>query len=137
MARTDYTKEQRDAWQSVRLAGERARGQHSAGVNKLPRAPNPFGREGSIAKAVNEPIAATTKAKTIELSRQLVRKAPKHSTLTADVPSQCFELLQWRDGIATGVFARNGAEYSWPCDRDTFIDWCSDSLGQFFNAEIR
>lgn len=35
MARADYSKAQRDAWQATRLAGERARGSHSSGVNKI------------------------------------------------------------------------------------------------------
>jgi hypothetical protein len=37
MARNDYTKAERDVWQAQRLAAERARGQHSAGINALPR----------------------------------------------------------------------------------------------------
>jgi hypothetical protein len=40
MARNDYTKAERDAWQAQRLAGERARrgaAPHMAGINALPR----------------------------------------------------------------------------------------------------
>jgi hypothetical protein len=141
MARTDYTPAQRSAWQAVRIAAERARGEHMRGVNALPRynkaTMDPFGRAGKLAEATNKPIAATVRAKENEITRQVVRKVPKRATLHANVPSTCFSDLSWKAGIATGVFARDGSEYEWPCDRETFIEWCGDSLGQFFNAEIR
>jgi len=147
MGRDQYTPEQRSAWQNVRIAAERLRGEHSKGINKLPKAPNPFGREGSIAKAANEPIAATVKAKQSELDHLIARKAPKGSTINGSgYDSTCFESISWKaypdgdgtDGEVTATFWRGGdVVYTYDLDRDSFIDWCESSWGGYFNAAIR
>ena len=145
MARDDFTKSQRDAWQAARLAGERARGQHSSKINQLPRAPDPFGPKGSLSKAANESVASTVKAKTEELDRSIASKAPKGSTITATTPSTCLASLSWQadpdgdgtDGTVTYEFYRGGAlVYQDDCTVDEFLDWAeSDSLGVTGNSE--
>ena len=40
-------------------------------------------------------------------------------------------------GTVTGVFAKNGEEYSAPCSRKMFLEWISSgSLGEFFWDEL-
>jgi hypothetical protein len=138
MAREDYPKAQRDAWQATRLAAERARGQHSSKINALPRAPNPFGPQGTLAKAINEPIAATVKAKQKELDRSIASKAPKGSTIHSTVDSTCPADLSWKDGVATAEFYRGGQLiYDYDMSLEDFLEWVeSDSIGQFGNAYV-
>jgi hypothetical protein len=72
-------------------------------------------------------------------------KAGKH--IYADAASECFYSLSWHadpdgdgtDGTAHAVFNKRdpGDGYDYDVDLDTFLDWASDSLGEFFNAEIR
>jgi hypothetical protein len=68
-------------------------------------------------------------------------------TIHADAASECFYSLSWRadpdgdgtDGVAHAEFNKrnpNGG-YDYDVDLDTFLEWASDSLGEFFNAEIR
>ena len=142
MARNDYTPEQRAAWQAVRIAAERARGQgqHAAGVNRLPRyteAMNPFGRNGSLAKltaTLDKQLADRTK----EVDRMIAEKAPKHSRINSTVPSTCLADLSWKDGIATATFYRGGdLVYDYPMSLDEFLDWVeSDSIGAYGNAVV-
>jgi len=77
------------------------------------------------------------------MSRDEVTKAAKSGKrLYADVPSDCFDELSWSSkdgGTAHAEFAKRNPDggYDYDCDLDTFLAWCSDSLGEFFNAEIR
>jgi hypothetical protein len=130
-SRDKYTKAERDAWQAQRIAGEKARGLHSAGINALPKAPNPFGREGSLSKQIDRSLQK-------EANRAAIEKAPKGSTITANIPSTCLESLSWKDGVATATFYRGGAiTYEYEVDRETYISWInSGSLGKFGNEEI-
>jgi hypothetical protein len=68
-------------------------------------------------------------------------------TIYADAASECFYSLSFRadrdgdgeDGTAHAVFNKRdpGDGYDYDVDLDTFLSWSSDSLGEFFNAEIR
>jgi hypothetical protein len=131
MARSDYTPEQRAAWQAERLALERARGAHSAGVNALPRAPNPFGPEGTIAKTINKAVQRA-------VDTAIAKAAPKHSRINSNVPSTCLADLSWKDGVATAEFYRGGAVvYDFPMSLDEFLDWVeSDSIGKYGNEFV-
>jgi hypothetical protein len=143
MARADYSKAERDGWQAARYAGEKARGVHSRGINNLPRAPNPFGPQGSLAKAADSAISQTVKAKTIALEKEMIGKAPKGSRIDATTPSTCLASLSWKadkggdgqDGVATAEFHRGGAVvYDYNCDLDTFLEIAeSDSIGKAAN----
>ena len=141
MARDDYTPEQRAAWQAVRIAAERARGQHSAGINRLPRyngkTMNPFGPQGTIAKQTKA-LDAQLLARQKEVDRAIAAKAPKHSTIRSTVPSTCLASLSWKDGVATAEFYRGGAVvYDFDMDLETFLSWVeSDSIGKFGNFEV-
>jgi hypothetical protein len=78
---------------------------------------------------------------------QIKKAARGGKRIFADAASECFAELSWRadpdgdgtDGTAHAVFNKrdSGGGYDYDVDLDTFLDWCSDSLGQFFNAEIR
>ncbi len=62
----------------------------------------------------------------------------KDAPLEADCSdSVCFESLVWEDGEVTAVFARNGAEYTYPMSRAEAKEWFDDDLGEYFNDEIR
>ena len=78
---------------------------------------------------------------------QIKSAARAGKTIYADAASECFFSLSWRadpdgdgtDGTAHAVFNMRdpGDGYDYDVDLDTFLDWTSDSLGEFFNAEIR
>ena len=131
MPRNDFTKAERDAWQAQRLAGERGRGQHSAGINKLPRAPNPFGPHGSLSKQINNSLQR-------QVNEAIANKAPKGATLHSTAPSTCLENLTWKDGIATATFYRGGAVvYDFSMTESEWLDWASaPSIGKFGNEEV-
>ena len=61
-------------------------------------------------------------------------KPKKPQRIEATNASTCFESLTWKDGIATAVFAKNGATYQYEVSRDEFRDWIAGSLGQWFNS---
>lgn len=66
--------------------------------------------------------------------------AREGKTLVATQPSDCFDSLTWRSGVATAVFAKGGGQgtYEYEMELDEFLEWCADeSLGGYFNAEIR
>lgn len=81
------------------------------------------------------------------LTRADVNAAAKSGkTIYANVASECFESLSWRAdkddptmGTAHAEFNKRNPDggYDYDVDLDTFLEWCSDSLGEFFNAEIR
>jgi hypothetical protein len=64
------------------------------------------------------------------------KKPPK--VIVADVSgSTCFADLRWKDGVAYATFARDGSQYEFDVDRDTFNEWASDgSLGGWYNSEL-
>lgn len=92
MPRNDYTPAQRAAWQAQRLAGERARGAHSAGINALPRAGSPLQSSTKTSSdkfdvsgltqaqqdkwtAVARKIGSTPSAQSYEAARQKFKEA--------------------------------------------------------------
>jgi len=94
-------------------------------------------------KVINEKFGAEKQKLTSgqkRLSLDEIRSAAKRGkTIYADAASECFESLSWRKGIAHAEFNKrnpNGG-YDYEIDLDTFLEWASDSLGEFFNAEIR
>lgn len=129
----------KEQWMADRLAGERARGQHSSKINQLPVYNKDkmdfFGPQGKSAKLINEPIAQTTKAKASQLTRQIGHNAPKGSTINSNVDSDCLASLSWKDGVATAEFYRGGAVvYDYPMELEEFLDWVdSDSIGKYGN----
>jgi hypothetical protein len=126
---------------------------------KGPKPPNPFGREGSLSQQISRDVNKTINDKRNEekkklasgqkrLTRDEIKTAVKSGkTIWADAASDCFYSLSWRpdpdgdgtEGTAHAVFNKrdSGEGYDYDVDIDTFLDWASDSLGQFFNAEIR
>jgi hypothetical protein len=121
-----YTPEQRAAWGAAQDA---ARGDHMKGVNALPRAPNPFGREGTLANQIDKSAQA-------EVNRKIVENAPKHARFAANLDSDCLESLTWKDGIAHAVFLKrdDGSGYDYECAREEFLEWInSGSLGTYGN----
>jgi hypothetical protein len=91
-----------------------------------------FGREGSLAKAADKGLQR-------RINEAVAERAPKGSTLRANLDSDCFESVVWRDGVATATFWRGGAiVYDYDVSREEFIDWVSSgSLGGYFNDNIR
>jgi hypothetical protein len=150
--RDKYTKAERDAWQSNRIADEVARGLYGnktwngkawvqpngEPLPRAPKAPNPFGKEGTLAKSINEQLAGFEKDRQRAVNKAVADAAPKHARLIADVPSTCLESLTFKDGIATATFYRGGQiVYDYPMSRDDFIDWVSDgSLGKYGNENV-
>jgi hypothetical protein len=85
-----------------------------------------------FAKAHNLP----SKAERDAADREAANKAPKGATIHADQPSECFVSLSWKNGVATAEF-RNGV-WDYEMSKAEFLDWAlSDSLGEFFNDNIR
>jgi hypothetical protein len=60
-------------------------------------------------------------------------------TIYADAASDCFYSLSWKDGVAHAEFNKRNPDggYDYDVDLDTFLDWTTGSLGEFFNYEIR
>jgi hypothetical protein len=70
---------------------------------------------------------------------QIKTAAKAGKTIWADAASECFAELSWRNGIAHAEFNKRNPDggYDYEVDLETFLEWASDSLGEFFNAEIR
>ena len=69
--------------------------------------------------------------------KQLREAVAAGKILSADTPSTCFASLTYEDGVAVAEFYHGGT-YEYEMSLDDFIEWAqADSLGQFFNAEIR
>jgi hypothetical protein len=149
MARDDFTKAQRDAWQRERLRGEIAQGRITppAEINRFLAGKPPLKKApakdafADLNKQINQSIKDSLgrELKKHGPSRGQIEEAAKaHKTLVATMPSTCFDSLTWRDGVATAVFAKDGSVYDYPMDVDDFLDWAnSGSLGKTFNDEIR
>jgi hypothetical protein len=57
--------------------------------------------------------------------------------LVADASdSSCFADLRWKNGTAFATF-NDGSQYSYDVSRKEFEEWMDDSLGEFFNANVR
>jgi hypothetical protein len=154
MPRNDYTPAQRAAWQAGRLAAERARGNHSAGINALPRAGAPLQsyeeaqkQLGATLQRVQTEMNARIKGiineelKKHGPSRAEVEKAAKAGkTLRATTPSSCLASLEYdsKEGVAVAEFYRGGAVvYDYPMSLNEFIEWAdSESLGKFGNENV-
>lgn len=93
----------------------------------------------AIQEKVNEALGKGKHGGKIAKTKSEVRKAAAAGeTLYANVDSTCFSELSWTDGVATGTFwGPKAGTWDWPCDLETFIEWTSGSLGEFFNDEIR
>lgn len=138
------------AWQQARLNAEAARGLYGgkrwsgsqwADASNKPvewpkAAPSPFGKTGTLSREIDASLKAN--------APKGHSHARKHADyLEAEIDSTCFSDLFWDsvgggDGIVTAIFARNGAVYQYELTREEFLEWIdSDSLGQYFNDEIR
>ncbi len=85
---------------------------------------------GGIAKwRAQQGIAAPTPAKRQSRAKPLI----------ADVSgSDCFNSLVFTGGEVIAQFAKDGSVYAYPMSRADAKEWFSDdSLGEFFNSEIR
>lgn len=91
-----------------------------------------------VSQRLKENFAAGQQGKK-QITRAQINEAVKaHKTLEAQLPSTCFASLTFKDGIATAEFYRGDVVYEYPMELEDFLDWAkSDSLGEFFNAEIR
>jgi hypothetical protein len=111
-------------------------------------AKNPFGKKGTIAQKFNAEFSkARTQAIVDKHLQEFRDKGKKHpsraeidtaarsgKTLTADVPSTCLASLSWHKGVATAEFYRGGEiVYDYPMSLEEFLDWSSDSLGEYGN----
>ncbi len=64
-------------------------------------------------------------------------KRSRAKTIVADTSdSSCFSDLRFKGGTVYATFT-DGSQYEYDVDRATFKEWIDDSLGGFFNAEIR
>jgi hypothetical protein len=69
---------------------------------------------------------------------EILTAAKAGKRLIANTPSDCFASVEWKDGICTMEFARDGYVLDEPMDVEDFLDFAqADSLGKFYNAEIR
>jgi hypothetical protein len=139
-----------EAWFRQRLALERGLYSPTGPVSRYlagqpfekSQRPNAFGREGTLSKLANklaeQHIGAATKQTLLDALGKSGEKLGKKQSVVADVDSTCFEDLRWRNGIATATFYRGGdIVYDYPISLSEFLDWCSGSLGEYFNAEVR
>ena len=99
-------------------------------------------RNKQVMKEANKAIKQTIseEQKKQGPTRDEIQKAAKAGkTLYANMPSSCFASLSWHKGVATMEFYRGGAiVYDEPMSLANFLDWAAaESLGQYFNAEIR
>jgi hypothetical protein len=67
------------------------------------------------------------------------KRTSRAKPLIADVGgSTCFNSLVYANGEVIAQFAKDGSVYSYPMSRADAKDWFNDdSLGEYFNAEIR
>jgi hypothetical protein len=97
-----------------------------------------------ISDALKKNYAKRQEGKPQPTREQINEAAKAGKPLRADLPSTCFASLtfkQDKDGNGTvfAEFYRGGAiNYEYPMELDDFLDWAgSESLGVFFNAEVR
>jgi|SRR5580704_17848100 hypothetical protein len=128
---------------------------HTAGIDSLPKASGIIhgpGYEATLREMSQrlargmlrdqyraeraKPLPGEKKSATMDEIKAAVKSGKR---LYANIPSTCFDELSWHKGIAHAEFAYRNPDggYDYECDLETFLEWCSDSLGEFFNAEIR
>lgn len=94
---------------------------------------NFFGPKGKLAKSLNKDLQR-------RVNEEVAKRAPKGSTLNANVDSDCLQSLTWKDGVATATFWRGGAlVYDYPMSREEFVDWVSfdpPGAGKYGNANV-
>lgn len=135
MARSDYSKAQRDAWQAERIAGEKLRGLHSTGINNLPKVSDLTKQIAASLNANNpnrQPIA--------QVGADTIKKIHRSKTLVADTDdSECFSDLRYssKDGGVYGTFRRDDYQEFWPMSRSDALAWFADDLGRYYNDTIR
>lgn len=139
-------------WMAQRLAEEEARGlwggkhfdwstrqwlkPNGEPISRGTKGPNPLGREGSLSKQLERQLQN-------EINRAAIDKAPKGSTITANIPSTCLASLTFKvgkegAGIATAEFYRGGSViYQYEMSKEEFADWInSGSLGKYGNGNV-
>ena len=115
MARSDFTKAQRDAWQAQRLTAERARGlgDHMARINALPRVgEDVFGRESKLNRQLDADLQK-------RIDQAVASKVGSNSKqrgkgFELDCAGKCLSEGYWspRDGGTLYLtFARTGDDY--------------------------
>ena len=142
------------SWEEARARGaqiEALRLKAMADKNLLDPSRSVFGPKGSLSKSINEQtrdvvndkrkeeqekLASGKKRPTLD---QIKTAAKAGKTIWADAASECFSELYYRNGIVHAEFNKRNPDggYDYEVDLDTFLEWASDSLGEFFNAEIR
>jgi hypothetical protein len=146
----DWTKEQKLAWQRQRIAQHVARGELEptenirrflAGEPMQYAKPHPqFEELNKNAAKLSKQAIGKVKDKTGPTRGEVEGAAREGKTLVATQPSDCFDELTWKNGVATATFTKGGGAgtYDYEMSLDDFLEWCaSESLGEFFNAEIR
>jgi hypothetical protein len=127
-----YSQAEKNAWMQARLAAERARGIRGS-VKPLPE---PSALSKSIAKGLSRGLPKAT-APTPAPPKAGHNRRP---LVAPAADSECFSDLRYSP-TAGGVFAtfrRDQSQYFYPMDRGEAREWFGDeSLGKFFNAEVR
>lgn len=144
MARSDYTKEQRDAFQRSRINSELARGQYSrtqqidaflAGkpMPKQPAQPSIFKKlDQALSKEIDAILSPPKKEQKVQ---------SKGGNLSWNGDSDCFDALYFSKS-AQGVIATfsgpAAGDWFYPMSKADARDWFNaDSVGEYFNAFIR
>lgn len=147
---TDWSAEDKLAWQRRRIAEHVAKGQLKPTENikrflegKPMLKTKPHKQFEDINKQLNKlskHAINKVKEKTGPTRGEVEDAAKQGKTLTATNASDCFDSLTWKNGVATAVFAKGGGQgtYEYDVTLDEFLDWCADpSLGSYFNLNIR
>jgi hypothetical protein len=131
------------SWEEARARGkqtEALRMKAMADKNALNPSRGVFGREGTLSKQIDKQLAGFEKDRQKAANAAVANAAPKHARLIADLDSECFEKVTWKDDVLTCTFWRGGQlvyDY-FDQTRDDFVDMVSSgSLGKFFNDNIR
>jgi hypothetical protein len=134
MAKKQWSEQDKAEWMNDRLNAENARGEHSKGINALPKVSD---FKKALAAGLNkkgpnrQPIVQTRKVKEI-------RKA---KTLSANIDSECFSSLDWADDICTCVFKRDGYVLDIPMSRAEFLQFVAadsgEGVGEYYNSQLR
>ena len=123
MAAKTWSTADKLAWQRARIAEHVAKGQLEATPNI---------RTFIAGKPMTDTAKPTVTFKTN-------KKPNAAASIVANQDSTCFDNLEWNDGIATATFANKTAgDWDYEMTREEFLEWAqSDSLGEYFNDEIR
>lgn len=153
-----WDKANRDAWQRQRTAQELASGRIKstpalqAFVAGQPMPKKPFQAKSfdQINKSLGDKLNQEIKkiigenmpkhGGKLATSRKQIEQALKNGqTIYANTPSECFVELSYTDGVASATFAHaTQGTWTYEMSLDDFLAWAqADSLGEYFNAEIR